>query len=342
MSLASLVVTILAAFAASLALCFAALLGLRRWRLLDVPNSRSSHAAPIPRGGGVGFILVILVAWSAMSLAGDSDVPLAMLAGAVAVAAISLADDRASVSLRLRLAVQAGAVALALAVLPVEGSVLWEGLPVVVDRVIIGLLWLWFLNLFNFMDGINGIASIEAMAITFGVTAIATSAGMGDWPAMPALVVGAAVAGFLPFNLPRARLFMGDVGSVTLGYLVGWLLILVAARGGLATAILLGLYFVADATSTLIYRAALGEPVSRPHRRHAYQRAVDRGHAHVAVTGQVALVGLSLAVLGALALVWAVPAVVAGLLLVGGFILWLRHGAPGFRPPPSSDLPGAS
>lgn len=342
MTLSSVLFPTVAAFAVSLALTWATLLALRRSRFLDVPNARSSHTNPVPRGGGIGFVLVILGAWTAMSLSGEADLPLAMLAGATAVAAISLADDRASVSLRWRLAVQTAAVALALVVLPVDGPVLWDGLPVFVDRAIIGLIWLWFLNLFNFMDGINGVASIEAIAITFGIAAIAVVTGRGGWPVTPALVAGAAVAGFLPFNLPRARMFMGDVGSVTLGYLVGWLLILVAAEGGLATAILLGLYFVADATSTLIYRAAIGEPVSKPHRRHAYQRAVDRGLTHAAVTGQVAIVGLVLAILGALALAWPVPAVAAGLVVVGGFILWLRHGALRIAPPPSSNLPGES
>lgn len=296
---------------------------LRRLGVVDVPNARSSHRIPIIRGGGLGFVAVILAGWLALALAGMPGLPPTVLAGALAVAAISLLDDVRGVRWSIRLAVQALAVAAALASLP-GGPVLADGLPVVVDRLILGLAWLWFVNLFNFMDGIDGIAGTEALVIAFGIVAIALVAGLPGWPVPAALVVGAAVAGFLPFNLPRARMFMGDVGSTTLGYVLGWLLILVAAEGALATAILLGLYFVVDATSTLLMRAARGERIHEAHRQHAYQAAVDRGLPHATVSAAVGGLGLVLIGLGGLALARPVLTLGLGLVATGVFVLWLR------------------
>ncbi len=160
--------------------------------------------------------------------------------------------------------------------------------------------------------------------IAFGIAALALVAGAAGWPVVPALVLGAAVLGFLPFNLPAARMFMGDVGSATLGFTVGWLLILVAAEGALVTAILLALYFVADATSTLLFRAARGERLHEGHRHHAYQRAVDRGRSHGFVAAAVGLLGVVLVALGGLALDRPGIALALGLAVTGGFILWLR------------------
>lgn len=313
----------LAVFVLALVASLAARGLLRRLGVVDVPNARSSHRIPIIRGGGLGFVAVILAGWLGLALSGAPGLPPTVLAGALAVAAISLLDDVRGVRWSIRLAVQALAVAAALASLP-GGPVLADGLPVVVDRLILGLAWLWFVNLFNFMDGIDGIAGTEALVIAFGIVAIALLAGLPGWPVPAALVVGAAVAGFLPFNLPKARMFMGDVGSTTLGYALGWLLILVAAEGALATAILLGLYFVVDATSTLLMRTARRERLHEAHRQHAYQRAVDRGLPHASVSGAVGGLGLVLVALGGLALARPLLALGLGLVATGGFVLWLR------------------
>jgi UDP-N-acetylmuramyl pentapeptide phosphotransferase/UDP-N-acetylglucosamine-1-phosphate transferase len=314
----------LAALAASLIACLLAAPLLRRWGVVDVPNHRSSHSAPVLRGGGIGFVVVILAGWAALAAAGVPGLPWPMLAGAAALAAVSFADDVRGIGWNARLAVQAVAVAAGLLALPVDGPVLWSGLPLAVDRILLGLMWLWFVNLFNFMDGINGIAATEAAVIAFGIAAVALVTGAAGWPVAPALVVGGAVLGFLPFNLPAARMFMGDVGSTTLGFTLGWLLILVAAEGTLATAILLALYFVADATSTLLFRAARRERLHEAHRHHAYQRAVDRGLSHGFVAAATGLLGVVLVVLGGLALDRPALALALGLVVTGGFILWLR------------------
>ena len=323
MSGTSLAILAVGVFVAALAASLAARAVLGRQGVVDVPNARSSHRVPVIRGGGIGFVAVILATWLALALAGTPGIPPGVLVGALAIAAISLLDDVRGVRWSIRLAVQALAVGAALAALP-GGPVLVDGIPVWLDRLVLGLAWLWFVNLFNFMDGIDGIAATEALVIAFGIVAIALIAGLPGWPVPPALVVGAAVTGFLPFNLPRARMFMGDVGSTTLGFALGWLLILVAAEGALATAILLGLFFVADATSTLLMRAARRERLHEAHRHHAYQRAVDAGLPHATVSMAVGALGVVLVALGGLALARPVLGLGLGLVATGGFVLWLR------------------
>jgi len=313
-----------AALAASLAGSGLVRRALTRWRVVDVPNARSSHRAAVPRGGGIAFVAVILLGWTGLALAGVPGLPWPVLAGAAAVAAISMADDVRGTPWALRLAVQAIAVAAGVAALPADSAVLPDAVPPLLERLAIGLAWLWFINLFNFMDGIDGIAAAEAAVVGLGLVAIAAVAGDTGWPVAPALVVAAAAAGFLPYNVPAARMFMGDVGSATLGFVLGWLLILVAAEGALATALLLPLYFILDATTTLALRIARGERLQDAHRLHAYQAAVDRGLPHALVSGATGVLGVGLAVLGYVALDRPALALGLGLAVTGAFILWLR------------------
>ncbi len=156
------------------------------------------------------------------------------------------------------------------------------------DIVVTALVWLWFINLFNFMDGIDGLAGSEAAAVGIGLVLFAV-VGTGRDPGLAALAaaIAAAAIGFLVWNWAPARIFLGDVGSVPLGYLLGFLLLGVAADGHWKIALILPLYFLADATITLCRRLLRGEPVWRPHRQHFYQRAVQRGLSHAAVVRRV-------------------------------------------------------
>ena len=297
---------------------------LTRWRVLDPPNPRSSHTRPIPRGGGVGFILLILVVWLALWQQGSPIVGPAVIAGALAVTAISFADDVRGVAAWQRLLVQTAAVFVALIFFPFEGPILANFLPIPVDRLIAGLLWLWFINLFNFMDGIDGIAAAEAGIIGVGIAALAAFRPDPGLPAMEAITVGAAALGFLVFNWPPARMFMGDVGSAGLGFVLGWLLLTIAARGALVPALLLPLYFAADATTTLAYRAWRRRPLSEAHRDHAYQRAVDGGLTHAAVSFRVVVLGVFLIVAAIVALDGPAVGLGVGLAPTAGLLGWLR------------------
>jgi UDP-N-acetylmuramyl pentapeptide phosphotransferase/UDP-N-acetylglucosamine-1-phosphate transferase len=150
------------------------------------------------------------------------------------------------------------------------------------------LVWVWWINLFNFMDGIDGLAVSEAAAICGGLL-LFTVVGNGADSATALLaagIIGAAI-GFLVWNWSPARIFLGDVGSVPLGYLSGFLLLDVASRGHWKIALILPLYFLADATITLFRRLLSGERVWEPHRQHFYQRAVRNGLGHAAVVKRV-------------------------------------------------------
>jgi UDP-N-acetylmuramyl pentapeptide phosphotransferase/UDP-N-acetylglucosamine-1-phosphate transferase len=281
-------------FLASLALALLtmgwALERLRARAILDRPNERSSHAVPTPRGGGIGILAALLPVWLVIVLLGYSDAaPLAAIAAALCLALVSWRDDIGGLSPALRLLAQGLAVALGMAFLPGAGTVFQDLLPPSLDRVAAGILWLWFVNAFNFMDGIDGIAGTEAAAIGAGIALLALAhldvVGLGTG-LFGAATAGAALA-FLRWNWQPAKLFMGDVGSVPLGYLLGWLLLVLAGAGYWAPALILPLYFLADASWTLLRRLARGEKIWQAHRQHFYQRAVQAGRSHAAVVRRV-------------------------------------------------------
>ena len=256
--------------------------------ILDRPNERSSHRVATPRGGGIAVIGSVLLAW--MVVARTELVPSGVFGialAAVLLAAVSWLDDLRSLSPVVRLLVQAVAVAIGVFVLP--------GPQDPFSLAAIGLVWIWWINLFNFMDGIDGLAGSEAGAIGAGLLLFA-SVGTGADPALRILataVTGAAI-GFLVWNWSPARIFLGDVGSVPLGYVLGFLLLDLALRGYWKIALILPLYFLADATITLGRRLLRGERVWQAHREHFYQQAVCRGLGHAAVVKRVIAADLML------------------------------------------------
>jgi UDP-N-acetylmuramyl pentapeptide phosphotransferase/UDP-N-acetylglucosamine-1-phosphate transferase len=254
---------------------------LRHRDVLDHPNERSSHRVPTPRGGGIAVIGSLLLAWVLLARAGlVMPGVIGIAIGAVLTAAISWIDDLRGLSPILRLVAQLAAVAI---------GILTQGWSEsFVAFAVIGLLWIWWINLFNFMDGIDGIAGAEAAAIGLGLLLFA-SLGTGADAALAmfaAAAVGAAL-GFLVWNWSPARIFLGDVGSAPLGYLLGFLLVDLVMRGFWKVALILPLYFIADATITLVRRLLRGERVWQAHREHFYQQAVRAGLAHAAVVERV-------------------------------------------------------
>jgi UDP-N-acetylmuramyl pentapeptide phosphotransferase/UDP-N-acetylglucosamine-1-phosphate transferase len=269
---------------------------LRRAAVIDRPNERSSHAVPTPRGGGIAPVAAILLAWLTLIAFGFATPRLSYaLAGAVLLAAVSLLDDLRGLSPAPRLFAQAAAVICGMLAEIPAGAVFQGWLPHWLDVPAALLAWLWFVNLFNFMDGIDGLAGSEAAAIAAGLVLFAT-VGVGQDPGLAALSGAAALAaiGFLVWNWAPARIFLGDVGSVPLGFLLGFLLLDTAARGHWKLALILPLYFLADATLTLLRRLLSGERIWQAHRQHFYQQAVRRGLGHAAVTGRVIAANLLL------------------------------------------------
>ena len=280
-----------ATFACSVGLTFAMRRIALSRGLLDVPNARSSHQLPTPRGGGVAIVIASLLGWAAIFVAGflKTDVFLALSGGGLAVAIVGLLDDRFQLPAQVRLIVHAGAALWALACLgglpplqfgDVSVSLGWAG------YVLGTLAIIWVLNLFNFMDGIDGIAASQGIFVAAGGGILALATGGGAGSAGSALVFGAACAGFLLWNWPPAKIFMGDVGSGYVGYVVA-VLALSAARESppaLAAWFLLGGAFFVDATVTLLRRLYRRDPVLTAHRTHAYQWLARRWGSHLRVT----------------------------------------------------------
>jgi UDP-N-acetylmuramyl pentapeptide phosphotransferase/UDP-N-acetylglucosamine-1-phosphate transferase len=269
---------------------------LRRRDMLDYPNERSSHFVATPRGGGIAVTASILLAWIVLQRVGLVASSLITIAlGTSLLALVSWIDDLRGLSPGMRLVAQGAAVTIGILVLPGTRSALETWLSPPLFFVAAGLVWVWWINLFNFMDGIDGLAVSEAAAICSGLLLFAI-VGDGADPAAALLaagIIGAAI-GFLVWNWSPARIFLGDVGSVPLGYLSGFLLLDLATRGRWKIALILPLYFLADATITLFRRVLAGERVWEPHRQHFYQQAVRNGLVHSAVVKRVIAANLLL------------------------------------------------
>ncbi|HYL32237.1 MAG TPA: glycosyltransferase family 4 protein [Stellaceae bacterium] len=280
--------------------------------ILDRPGERSSHATPVPRGAGLAVVAALVVGW--LGLAAWNPLPsetVAVALAALALALLSFLDDLRGLPVAVRLGAHFAAALVALASFPHDALVFQGLLPLPLDRAAAALLWVWFVNLYNFMDGIDGITGVETVCIGLGV-AIVSFIGGRDLAAL-ALVAVAVALGFLRFNWQPASVFLGDAGSVPLGYVMGWLLLVLARDGLWAPALILPLYYLADATVTLARRARRGEALWRAHRDHFYQRAL-RGNDHAAVARLVLAGDVGLVVLALLAL--AHPLIAVGLAVI--------------------------
>lgn len=282
------VVTVVAVFCLSWVLTlFARRLALKR-RLLDFPNERSSHRQPTPRGGGVAIVLVFLGLlvwlWATGSL--DARTGLGLALGGGIIALVGLLDDLSHVPVRWRLLSHfCGAAVVVYAVGGMPPLAYWDGAVYLgwPGHLLAVLALVWLLNLYNFMDGIDGIAGVQA--VTFGVAGGVLLLLEGLVPEAGLLWCLAAVAaGFLCWNLPPARIFMGDVGSGFVGLMIGALTLWLSAQYPpffWLAAIMMSL-FIVDASLTLVWRLARGERVYQAHRSHVYQLLALRfGHGPV-------------------------------------------------------------
>jgi UDP-N-acetylmuramyl pentapeptide phosphotransferase/UDP-N-acetylglucosamine-1-phosphate transferase len=285
------------AIISSFAVCWLTLSWLlRRGRLpMDHPNERSLHATPTPRVGGLAIMAGVMAAVSSIAVVDSLQSALAPVLAAFALAAVSLLDDVRGLPVALRLAAHLAAAAACLLALGLSG---WDL-----------LLWtfavVWMTNLYNFMDGSDGLAG-GMTAIGFG--ALALAAWLADAPWLAALCGGIAAAAlaFLWFNFPPARVFMGDAGSIPLGFLAAAIGVLGVREGFWPWLFPLLVFspFIVDASLTLLRRAVRGERVWQAHRSHYYQRVLLMGASH----RQLALAGYALMLEGAIlamaALAW--------------------------------------
>ncbi len=269
------------------------------------PNERSSHRVPTPQGAGIAVIVATLaVAGGIAAYAGTAhvNIPAAVFAAALFIAIVGLADDIRSIPVPTRLMLQA--VAVGAIVFTAPGDVrIAPSYPLPIERGLLLLAGLWFVNLVNFMDGLDWMTVAEVVPITGALVVLGT---IGEFPVSATIVAAAlcgAMAGFAPFNRPVAKIFLGDVGSLPIGLLLGWCLLQLAYQQQFAAALLLPLYYLSDATVTLLRRVVRREPFWAAHRSHFYQRATDNGFAVLDVVGEVFMLNLGLAVL-AIASTW--------------------------------------
>jgi Fuc2NAc and GlcNAc transferase len=263
--------------------------------LLDLPNERSLHQAPAPRGGGLAIVVVTILGIAVLAIAGaiPHSVPWVIGVGGVLVAAVGWLDDRHGVGASGRALIHTVAAVWAV------GWIFGEPAPLA----ILGALGIvWGINLYNFMDGIDGLAAGEAVSVGViggGLLLLGGDIGLST----VAFLLAGAAAGFLVWNWSPARIFMGDVCSGFLGYAFGALALLSHQAGSLSLPLwllIMGVFFF-DATLTLLRRIARGERWYQAHRAHAYQRLVQAGSSHGRVTAHVLLVNLGLGLLAWLA-----------------------------------------
>jgi len=301
----------------------------------DVPNERSSHTTPTPRGGGASIVAVSLISLAGIAVwTRDWRWPVALGGGGIVVAMTGWLDDVRGLQARTRLLAHFGAAGISLAVIrdqlviPLPPHLLVVG---GIALVLAALYLVWSINSYNFMDGIDGIAASECCTVVIVLGPLAEHAGQRSL-ALFCAVLASACLGFLALNWQPARIFMGDVCSGFLGFLLALMGLWGQASGSVpltATLILTGV-FVVDATYTLFRRLLAGERVYQAHRDHAYQHATQCGWSHARVSA--AVIAINLAWLGPLAILatarpeWGWPLLGLGYVPLLVVAIWLRAG----------------
>jgi UDP-N-acetylmuramyl pentapeptide phosphotransferase/UDP-N-acetylglucosamine-1-phosphate transferase len=285
------------------------------------PNARSSHRIPTPQGAGIAVIAATLtVAGGIIASTGSTDlsIPTVVFAATLFMALVGVGDDIKSIPVLPRLILQAVAVGAILFTASSDLRII-PACPLWVERSLLLLAGLWLVNLVNFMDGLDWMTVAEVVPITGAMLALGW---LGEFPASATILAAAlcgAMVGFAPFNRPVAKIFLGDVGSLPIGLLLGWCLLQLAYHQQLAAALLLPLYYLSDATVTLLRRLIRREPFWAAHRSHFYQRATDNGFSVLRVVSYVFALNIVLAAL-AIATITADSVMVSILSLLTGEI----------------------
>jgi UDP-N-acetylmuramyl pentapeptide phosphotransferase/UDP-N-acetylglucosamine-1-phosphate transferase len=322
----------LTAFVAAAAAAYGAILWLRPLLTrvaLARPNARSSHGEPTPQGGGIAVVgatlAVMVIGFAALGPHGGATAAhmAAVVAATLLLALSGAADDIRGLAPTPRLALHIVAVAVVVYALPHDARLV-PMLPWWLERALLLLAGIWFVNLVNFMDGIDWMTVAEVVPVATGLAIAGALGALPPLGTLTAIALAGAMIGFAPFNRPVASLFLGDVGSVPIGLVLAWLLFLLASGGHLAAAVLLPLYYLADASITLARRLARGDRIWEAHRTHFYQRATDHGMSVRAIVGHVFAVNIALVVLAAATIQWrSIVADMAALSLGAALVGWL-------------------
>jgi Fuc2NAc and GlcNAc transferase len=302
----------------------------RRSGMVDHPGDRHSHTVATPRGGGAGLILALIFASLFLPGSGGEFWSKCILPGVVVLAILGWRDDHAALSARFRILVQLAASIYLISCAHENGWMTGAGEPFLAVLALV-----WMSNLYNFMDGSNGMAGLQGVFGGVVLYWLFASAGDFDLASVSALVAACCV-GFLPWNFGKARVFMGDVGSVSLGFVFGALLVSGVGLNAfsLPVALLVMLVFLTDSTLTLLVRVMKGERWYNAHRKHMYQRLIAHGWTHNRVALVYQVINLAMVVPGIVVaikypgLAW--PVVMAMILIfaVGWFLVTRRLEGP--------------
>lgn len=267
--------------------------------IIDIPNHRSSHSVPTPRGGGLAIVISFLIALAFLHIFGyiNSNLTWAYAVAGTITACLGFMDDRHHIDAKWRLL--AHILASILMLFWLNGFpalvVLGQEIQFTSALNIFGILYIvWLLNLYNFMDGIDGLASVQAITVCVGGGLLYLQMGNNEDAAVLPFVLGAAISGFLVWNFPPAKIFMGDAGSGFIGLLIAGLSIQAAwvSPNLFWSWIILSGVFITDATVTLMRRMFRGAKVFEAHRSHAYQHAAIKYGSHKVVTVTVMLINI--------------------------------------------------
>lgn len=307
---------------------------LLRQQALDIPNERSSHKVPTPRGGGLMLILVVFLGYFLNHLGAFPNpisiaAPTVLMSLGLVLAAVSWWDDRYNLSAKTRLLVQflvLAATIFALSrryVLFVTPEHNW--LMVFLLSGVTLFIWLWFVNLYNFMDGIDGICGVQSACLSFGLLLVYLLNGQGLGFSFEVVLIAGILGfslGFLRWNWSPARIFMGDVGSIPLGFWLGGCLLMLGAAGHWAQALLLPMYYLIDATYTICRRLIQGEKIWQAHRSHFYQVAAIGFQSHAEVVKRILVLNIGLIALAGAVSLGKIPPLLA--LIFGVFACALQ------------------
>ncbi|MEG6508694.1 glycosyl transferase [Methyloligella sp. 2.7D] len=311
---------VVAACAVLTAVLILALMPTLQRHFIAIPNERSSHKSAVPQAAGLAIMAAMLAVyvalWALGHLEASAPSPISVLSAAVGLTLLGALDDAMSLPVSWRFAGQAAAAILIVLGLPDSFQILPGAMPLAVERLLLVIGTVAFINAVNFLDGIDWITVAQTVPMTLGIIALGYLGAVPDNVALLALVLLGGVLGFAVFNKHPARIFLGDAGSLPIGLCLAWMLIFVA-RADIVAALLLPLYTLSDSGLTLGRRIANGEKIFSPHRSHFYQRALTLGFKAPDVTTRIFILGSLLAVLAVIAAVTNSPLLDVALLLVG-------------------------
>ena len=246
-----------------------------------IPAQHDLHTIPTPWGGGIAVISVILLSWFGLSFyitnSWDSTYNVYLVI-TIIVAIVSLLDDLKNISVSVRFIIYATCCIFTVFVLPSDNNIISNKIPWLLDRIISAISLTWFVNLYNFMDGMDGMTAIETISICLGLLLVNSLLPNSIIPYdLFAIIILGAILGFLPFNWHPAKIFIGDVGAVTLGYIIGLLLIIMAFNGYAYISFILPAYYLVDSTFTLFRRLMRKQSIFIRHSDFFFRLAINYG-----------------------------------------------------------------